>query len=89
VLDEHGFGHHRAGTAGTSESGNGRQQMQKQDGQIAHRRILQRSRQGQRKCSRILEFAMHTLIRVATKGVRYTLSSLSRLSKMLSKSPSA
>jgi hypothetical protein len=24
VLDEHGFGHHRAGSAGTSESGNGR-----------------------------------------------------------------
>jgi hypothetical protein len=48
VLDEHGFGHHRAGTAGTSESGNGRQQMQKQDGQIAHRRILPRSRHGQR-----------------------------------------
>jgi hypothetical protein len=28
VFDKHGFGHHRAGTAGTSESGNGRQQMQ-------------------------------------------------------------
>ena len=42
VLDEHGFGHHRAGAAGTGESGNGHQQMQKQDGQIAHRRILPR-----------------------------------------------
>ena len=42
VLDEHGFGHHRAGAAGTGESGNGRQQMQKQDGQIAHRRMLSR-----------------------------------------------
>jgi hypothetical protein len=35
VFDEHGFGHHRAGTAWTGESGNGHQQMQKQDGQIA------------------------------------------------------
>ena len=43
VLDEHGFGHHRAGAAGTGEPGNGRQQMQEQDGQIAHRRILPRS----------------------------------------------
>ena len=29
VLDEHRFGDYRAGTVGTSESGNGRQQMQK------------------------------------------------------------
>jgi hypothetical protein len=43
VLDEHGFGHHSAGAPGTRKSGNGRQQMQKQDGQIAHRRILPRS----------------------------------------------
>ena len=46
VLDEHRFGHHRAGAAGTGEPGNGRQQMQKQDGQIAHRRMLSRSRHG-------------------------------------------
>ena len=58
MLDEHGFGHHRAGAAGTGESGNGRQQMQKQDGQIAHRRMLSRSRHG-KECSRIVEFAMH------------------------------
>jgi hypothetical protein len=44
VLDEHGFGHHRASAAGTGEPGYGRQQMQKQDGQIAHRRILHRQR---------------------------------------------
>ena len=48
VLDERGFGHRRAGAAGTGDSGNGHQQMQKQDGQIAHRRILARSRHGQR-----------------------------------------
>jgi hypothetical protein len=35
VLDEHGFGHHSAGAAGPGEPGNRRQQMQKQDGQIA------------------------------------------------------
>jgi len=40
VLDEHGFGHDSAGAAGPSEPRNGRQQMQKQNGQIAHRLIL-------------------------------------------------
>ena len=48
VLDEHGFGHHSAGAAGPGEPGNGHQQIQKQDGQIAHRRILPRSRHEQR-----------------------------------------
>jgi hypothetical protein len=59
VLDEHGFGHHSAGTAGPSEPNNGRQQMQKQNGQIAHRLILPSLRRG-KECSCILEFAMHT-----------------------------
>jgi hypothetical protein len=59
VLNEHGFAHHRAGTAGTGESGNGHQQMQKPDRQIAHRRILPRSRHGQRVLTN-LEFAMDT-----------------------------
>ena len=44
MLGEHGFGDHRSGAAGTSESGNGHQQMQKQDGQITHRTILTTSR---------------------------------------------
>jgi hypothetical protein len=43
VLDEHGFGHHGTGAAGTGEPGDCRQQMQKKDGQIAHRRMLPRS----------------------------------------------
>ena len=53
VLDEHGFGHHGTGAAWTGEPGDGRQQMQKQDGQIAHRRILPRSRHGQRMLTNI------------------------------------
>ena len=44
MLDEHGFGDHGTRAAGTGESGDRRQQMQKQDGQIAHRTILPRSR---------------------------------------------
>jgi hypothetical protein len=40
VLDEHGFGHHGTGAAGTGPSGERRQQMQKKNGQIAHRTIL-------------------------------------------------
>ena len=40
VLDEHGFGHHGTGAAGTGQSGKRRQQMQKKNGQIAHRTIL-------------------------------------------------
>jgi hypothetical protein len=54
VLDDHGFGHYRAGAAWTGESGNGVQQMQKQGGQIAHRRILPRSRYGQKNALEIL-----------------------------------
>ncbi len=41
MLDEHGFGHDCAGAAGPREPRNGRQQMQKQHDQIAHRLILQ------------------------------------------------
>jgi hypothetical protein len=37
LLDEHGFGHHGPGAAGTGEPGDRRQQMQKKDGQIAAR----------------------------------------------------
>jgi hypothetical protein len=47
VLDEDGFGNHSTGAAGTGEPGDCRQQMQKQDGQIAHRTILARSRHAQ------------------------------------------
>ena len=47
MLDEHRFGHHGTGAAGTGEPGDCRQQMQEQDGQIAHRIILARSRHTQ------------------------------------------
>jgi hypothetical protein len=40
VLDEHRFGHHSTGAAGTGEPGDGCQQVQKKNGQIAHRTIL-------------------------------------------------
>jgi hypothetical protein len=60
VLDEDGFGDHGPGAAGTGEPGDRRQQMQKKDGQIAHRTIVARSRHAQ-TCSRILEFATHNL----------------------------
>ena len=52
MLDEHGFGDHGTRAAGTGESGDCRQQMQKEDGQIAHGTILARSR-NPKKCSRI------------------------------------
>ena len=60
MLDEDGFGHHGPGAAGTGEPGDRRQQMQKKDGHIAHRTIVARSRHAQ-TCSRILEFATHSL----------------------------
>jgi hypothetical protein len=44
LLDEHGFGHDGTRAARTGESGDRRQQMQKQDGQIARAMILARSR---------------------------------------------
>ena len=36
LLDEQGLGHYRARAAGTGEPGDGRQEMEKQHGQIAH-----------------------------------------------------
>src|SRR6266852_6108217 len=44
LLDENGFGYDSTHAAGTGESGDGRQQMEKQDGQIAHGTILTSSR---------------------------------------------
>ena len=40
VLDEHRFGYHGTGAAGTGEPGDGCKQVQKKNGQIAHRKIL-------------------------------------------------
>jgi hypothetical protein len=71
VPDEHGFGHHRAGAAGTGESGHGHQPMEKQDGQIAHRRILPRSRHRQRTLT-ALKFAMDTIAAAALKPIAGT-----------------
>ena len=41
MLDQHRFGHDGTDAAGTDEPGDSRHQMQKEDGQIAHRAILQ------------------------------------------------
>jgi hypothetical protein len=60
VLEEYGFGNHGPRVAGTSQPGDRRQQMQKQDGEITHRTIGSRSRLRQKR-SRILQFATHTL----------------------------
>jgi hypothetical protein len=43
VPEEYGFRNHGTRAAGTSQSGDRRQQMQKQDGEIAHRTIVSRS----------------------------------------------
>ena len=40
MLDEHGFGDHGTRAARPGESGDCRQQMQKQDDQIAHGTIM-------------------------------------------------
>jgi hypothetical protein len=40
VPDENGLGHQGPGAAGAGEPRDGRQQMEKQDGQIAHRPIV-------------------------------------------------
>jgi hypothetical protein len=44
VLDEYGFGNHRTRAAGTGQSGDRRQQMEQEHGEIAHRTIVSRSR---------------------------------------------
>jgi hypothetical protein len=60
VLDEHRFGHHGTGAAGTGEPGDCRQKMQEQDGQIAHRTMLPSSQHG-RRMLRNFEFATHAV----------------------------
>jgi hypothetical protein len=42
LFEEHGFGDHRTGAAGTGKSGECRQQMENENGQIAHTTILPR-----------------------------------------------
>jgi hypothetical protein len=42
LLEEHGFGDHRTGAAGTGKSGDCRQQMENENGQVAHSTILPR-----------------------------------------------
>ena len=51
--------------ASTREPGDRRQQMQKQDGQIAHRTSYQ-DRDTSEECSQILEFAMYTVVSTST-----------------------
>jgi len=36
LLDEHGFGHDRTDAPGTGEPGDGRQQMENEDSEMAH-----------------------------------------------------
>ncbi len=50
VFDEYGFGHHGAHAARTRQSGDGRQQMENKDGEIAHRTIVSRSRNPKKRC---------------------------------------
>jgi len=42
VLEEHGFGDHRTGAAGTDKSGDCREQVENEEGQVAHATILAR-----------------------------------------------
>jgi hypothetical protein len=42
LLDENGFGHHRTGAAGTGKSGDCREQVKNEDGQVTHWPILPR-----------------------------------------------
>ena len=58
VFDEQGFGHDGTRAARTGDPGDCRNQMQKKDGEIAHRAILARSRHAQEMPTNC-EFAMH------------------------------
>jgi hypothetical protein len=59
VFDEDGFGDHGTSAAGTGKPGDGRQQMQKKDGEITHGPILAESRRAH-EMLRNLQFAIHT-----------------------------
>jgi hypothetical protein len=60
VLDEHRFGYDGMSAARTGDPGDCRNQMQKEDGEIAHGAILARSRHAQEMPTNC-KFAMHTL----------------------------
>ena len=62
MLDEHRLGHYGTGAAGTGEPGDGCQQMQKKDSQIAHRTMLPSPRHRRRMLGNF-EFATHTVKR--------------------------
>jgi hypothetical protein len=47
LLEEHGFRNHRTGAPGTGKSGDCRQQMEDENGEVAHSTILPR-RQGEK-----------------------------------------
>ena len=67
VLDEHRFSHHSPRTAGTGESGGRRQEMEKQDGQVAP--VTMRTKIAKsKKCSWILQFTRHR--RSSSAGAR-------------------
>jgi len=61
VLDEHGFGDHGTCATRPDESGDGRQQMEKQNGHIAHRASRHPTKTAIQNCRRIQQFATHTL----------------------------
>jgi hypothetical protein len=42
LLEEHGFGDHGPGAAGTGQSGDCREQVENEDGQVTHATILPR-----------------------------------------------
>jgi hypothetical protein len=57
VLNTDGFRHHGTRAAGAGKSGDRRQQMQMEDGQIAHRAIVARSRRAHDMLTNV-EFAI-------------------------------
>jgi hypothetical protein len=59
VLDEYGFGDHGTAAAWTGEPGDCRQQMQKEDRQIAHRSILSKIAIRATNTHHFVEFAIH------------------------------
>ena len=75
LLDENGLGHHGSGAARAGEQGDRRQQMEKQDSQIAHAPHRNKPPESL-EILRNLEFAMHMLEEILLLSVTDDLDEL-------------
>jgi len=79
LLDEYGLGHHGTRPARTREPGKGRQEVENQDGQVAHG-IMLTSQRNRKKCEQIRDSpcTRGTAIRDVVDAIRKPLTGARR-----------